>query len=104
MRFHASGDGAGSSAFAAVNADRTVALKNTVPGSIAWGTTNFSPTNFHLGTVSSTHTVTLTTGIDLNGGVLTIHANNGTALVEGELSGVLSDGAFYVRCSICGAP
>jgi autotransporter-associated beta strand protein len=44
VRFHAGADGAGSSGFAAVNADRTVALNGTV----TWGAGLFNQANFHL--------------------------------------------------------
>ena len=86
VRFHASADGAGSSGFAAVNADRTVEINGTV----SWGAGLFNPGVFHLGTAASTHKVTLTTGINLNGATRTINTTNGAAEVEGEISGVLS--------------
>jgi autotransporter-associated beta strand protein len=86
IRFHAGADGAGSSGFAAVNADRTVALNGTV----SWGGGLFNQTVFHLGTAASTHKVDLTTGINLNAGTRTINTTNGSAVVEAEISGVLS--------------
>jgi autotransporter-associated beta strand protein len=86
VRFHAGADGAGSSGFAAVNADRTVALNGTV----SWGGGLFNQTIFHLGTAASTHKVDLTTGINLNAGTRTINTTNGSAAVEAEISGVLS--------------
>jgi autotransporter-associated beta strand protein len=95
VRFHAGSDGAGNSGFAAVNADRTVAINGTV----VWGTTVANPSNsfnpgvFYLGTAASTHKVTLTTGINLNGANRVIQSNNGSAAVEGEISGVISGGA-----------
>lgn len=89
IRFHNSSDGAGASGFAAVNADRTLNL-----GSAAvWGGATFNPTAFHLGTAASTHKVTLTSGIDLNGGNRTVTSTNGTADVEGEISGAITGGA-----------
>jgi fibronectin-binding autotransporter adhesin len=86
VRFHAGADGAGSSGFAAVNADRTVAINGTV----SWGAGLFNPTIFHLGTAASTHKVNLTTDINLNAGTRTINTTDGTAAVEAEISGVLS--------------
>jgi autotransporter-associated beta strand protein len=86
VRFHAGADGAGNSGFAAVNADRTVAINGTV----SWGAGLFNPGVFHLGTAASTHKVTLTTDIDLNAATRTIHSTNGDAAVEAEISGVLS--------------
>jgi autotransporter-associated beta strand protein len=89
VRFHAGADGAGNSGFAAVDEDRTVAINGTV----SWGAGLFNPGIFYLGTASSTHKVTLTTGIDLNGASRIIQSNNGSAEVEGEISGVISGGA-----------
>jgi autotransporter-associated beta strand protein len=89
VRFHAAADGAGSSGFAAVNADRTVALNGTV----LWGSTTFNPATLHLGTAASTHKVTLTTDIDLNAGNRTIGSANGSAEIEGEVSGVITGAA-----------
>jgi fibronectin-binding autotransporter adhesin len=86
VRFHAGADGAGSSGFAAVNADRTVAINGTV----SWGAGLFNPTVFHLGTAASTHKVTLTTDINLNAATRTINTDNGSAAVEAEISGSLS--------------
>lgn len=86
VRFHAGADGAGSSGFAAVNADRTVALNGTV----TWGGGLFNQTIFHLGTAASTHKVELTTGINLNAATRTINTTNGAAAVEAEISGSLS--------------
>lgn len=86
VRFHAGADGAGNSGFAAVNADRTAAINGTV----SWGAGLFNPTVFYLGTSASTHKVTLTTDISLNGGNRTIQSDNGSAAVEGEISGIIS--------------
>lgn len=86
VRFHAGADGAGSSGFAAVNADRTVAINGTV----SWGGGLFNQTIFHLGTAASTHKVNLTTGINLNAATRTINTTNGSAAVEAEISGSLS--------------
>lgn len=92
VRFHGGADGAGSSGFVAVGADRTVALNGTVQ----WGSGTFNPGTFHLGTAASTHKVTLTTDIDLNGATRTINVTNGSAAVEGEISGSLTGGAGSV--------
>lgn len=86
VRLHAAADGAGNSGFAAVNADRTVALN----GPATWAGGLFNPTVFHLGTAASTHTVNLTTDINLNAGTRTINTANGSAAIEAEISGVLS--------------
>jgi fibronectin-binding autotransporter adhesin len=86
---HASDSAANTFGFAAVNADRTVALNGTV----VWqnpGTVNFAPTVFNLGTAASTHKVTLTTGIDLGAATRTINTTNGSADVEAEISGSIS--------------
>ncbi len=89
VRFNAGADGAGNSGFAAVNADRTVALNGTV----SWAAGLFNPTIFLLGTAASTHKVTLTTDINLNAGTRTINAANGSAAIEAEISGVLTGAA-----------
>jgi autotransporter-associated beta strand protein len=88
IRFHNGSDGAGESGFAAVNADRSVDLGS----SAQWGGTNFNPTIFHLGTAASTHKVTLTSGLNLNGGNRTINTANGTAAIEAEISGAITGG------------
>ncbi len=75
--------------FAAVNADRNVALTGTV----LWGSTSFNPSTFNLGTGASTHKVTLTTGIDLNAGNRSVGSIKGSAEIEGEISGVISGAA-----------
>lgn len=90
VRFHNGADGAGNSGFAAVNADRTVALNGTV----SWGAGLFNPGVFYLGTAASTHKVTLTTGIDLNAATRTISTANGSAAIEAEVSGALSNGTL----------
>lgn len=72
--------------FAAVNADRDVALTGTV----LWGSTSFNPSTLNLGTAASTHKANLTTDIDLNAGNRTLGSINGSADIEGEVSGVIS--------------
>ncbi len=79
------GDAAGNNGFAAVGADRTLALAGAV-----WGSTYFNPTSLILGSAASTHKVTLTTGIDLGEAVRSLNTIDGPAAVEGEISGVLS--------------
>jgi fibronectin-binding autotransporter adhesin len=79
--------GASAFGFAAVNADRNVALTGTV----LWGSTSFNPNAFNLGTAASTHKVTLTTDINLNGAARTVSSTDGTAAVEGEMAGTISN-------------
>jgi autotransporter-associated beta strand protein len=86
VQFQGTGNGSGSAGFAAVNADRTVALNNMVP----WGTGFFQPNVLHLGSAASTHKVNLTTGLDLNGASRTINTTDGPADVEAEITGVIS--------------
>lgn len=86
VRFNNGADGVGTAGFAAVGADRTVALNGTVN----WGSTAFNPTALQLGSAASTHKVTLTTGINLNAGTRTITSVDGTADVEAEISGTIS--------------
>lgn len=97
IRFNNSSDGAGSSGFAAIGADRTVALT----GGLIWsnytaGTTTltFSPAQFILGNANSTNKVTLVSDLDLGAAVRTISSTNGAALVEGEISGIISNGSL----------
>lgn len=73
--------------FAAVNADRNVALTGTV----LWGSTSFNPNAFNLGTAASTHKVTLTTNLDLNGGTRSVNSTDVAAAVESEISGIISN-------------
>lgn len=92
IRFHNGADGAGASGFAAVNADRTVDLGTAA----VWGGSTFNPTAFHLGTGASTHKVTLTSGLNLNGGNRTVTSTNGAADVEGEISSAITGGTGSV--------
>jgi fibronectin-binding autotransporter adhesin len=92
VRFHGSADGAGNSGFAAVNAERGVALNGTVQ----WGAGLFNPGVFHLGSAASTHKVTLTTGLDLNAANRTINSTNGPAEIEAEISGAITGAAGSV--------
>jgi fibronectin-binding autotransporter adhesin len=92
VRFNNASDGTGSAGFAAVGADRTVALNGTV----SWGSTAFNPTTFQLGSAASTHKVNVTTGINLGGANRTITSVDGSASVEGEISGIISGAAGSV--------
>lgn len=86
VRFNNASDGAGNSGFAAIGADRTVALT----GGLVWGSTNFNPTQFILGNANSTHKVELTSDLDLGASNRTLFSTDGAAAVEGEISGVIS--------------
>jgi autotransporter-associated beta strand protein len=89
IRFHGAADGTGSSGFAAVGADRSV----TLGGTFLWGDANFRPSALFLGNANSTHKVTLLSGLDLNGGNRTISSTDGSAEIEGEITGTISGGA-----------
>lgn len=89
VRFHGTADGAGSSGFAAVGADRSV----TLGGTYLWGDANFRPTALFLGNANSTHKVTLLSGLDLNAGNRTISSTDGSAEIEGEITGTISGAA-----------
>ena len=93
VRFHHSTDGAGNSGFAAIGANRNVAINGTV----VWGGGSFEPGVFHLGTAASTHTVTLTTGIDLGAGTRIISTANGSSSAGGRVSGSLTNGTLQVQ-------
>ena len=93
VRFHNGADGAGNSGFAAIGAERNVAINGTV----VWGGGSFNPGVFHLGTGASTHTVTLTTGIDLNAATRIINTENGSSTAGGRVSGSLTNGTLQVQ-------
>src|SRR5262249_53397432 len=94
------GNGAGG--FAAVGADRKVTLGGG--GTIVWGTQGFAPTSsngnssgFQMGNVNATHKLTLTNDINLNGPasgtapVRGFYIGNGSAAIDAEIPGVISD-------------
>ena len=84
-----------SGGFAAFGADRTVTLNSG--GSLVWGsTTSFvgNAQNLILGQSKADGKVTLTNSIDLNAATRTVHVNKGTAAIDGELSGSLSNGGL----------
>ncbi|RYD34241.1 MAG: hypothetical protein EOP85_20025, partial [Verrucomicrobiaceae bacterium] len=82
---------AASGGFAAFGGDRTVTLNGG--SNLTWGsTTSFVATsqNLILGQAKADGKITLTNGIDLNESSRTIHVNDGAAVVDAEMSGVLS--------------
>jgi fibronectin-binding autotransporter adhesin len=83
-----------SGGFAAFGGDRSVTLNG---GALTWAsTTSFvgNAQNLILGQAKADGKITLTNSIDLNAATRTVHVNNGTAAVDGELSGDLSNGAL----------
>jgi len=78
-----SGERAG---FAAYDGDVTVSLG----ASVTWGATHFTMTNLVLGHSSADHKVTLSSAINLGSTTRTVVAHDGSAAVDGALSGVLS--------------
>lgn len=86
-----SGDGG----FSAYGGSRTVALVNaagTANGQLTWNAGSFVPTGnaLLLSSDYADNTVTLTNAIDLAGAVREVRVANGSAAVDGVLSGVLS--------------
>lgn len=89
-------DSTGLAGFAAIGGDRTVALTGSLVWTSAGGTT-FNPTQFVLGNSNSTNKVTLTSDLNLGGGVRIISSGDDTSkavAVEGEISGIISNGSL----------
>ena len=83
----------GAGGWAAYGADRNVNLGGA-SAQIIWATadTGFNAKTVILGANSATHKVTLQNGLDLGTAVRTVQADDGTATVDGELSGILTGG------------
>jgi fibronectin-binding autotransporter adhesin len=78
--------------FAAYFADRVVNLGGAGSQLLWAGTPGFVAGVLQLGTADSTHTLDFQNAIDLNGGTAsrTVKVQNGTAVIDGTLSGVIS--------------
>jgi fibronectin-binding autotransporter adhesin len=84
-----------SGGFAAFGGDRSVTLNGGA--ALTWAsTTSFvgNAQNLILGQAKADGKITLANAIDLNAATRTVHVNNGTAAVDGELSGSLSNGGL----------
>jgi autotransporter-associated beta strand protein len=83
----------GAGGWAAYTADRLVNLGGA-SGAITWATANtgFNAQTLILGASTATHMVTLQNPLALGTAVRTVQVDNGTAAIDGTLSGVLSSG------------
>ncbi len=91
---------AGSGGFSAAGANRTVTLSGGA--ALTWGSTaNFLATgqSLILGSKSDTNTLIFTNNLNLNGTAQTIQMQHGTATIDAQLSGVLSNGSLTVTGS-----
>ncbi|MCW5548464.1 MAG: autotransporter-associated beta strand repeat-containing protein, partial [Opitutaceae bacterium] len=89
----------GDGGFSAHGGNRTVTLTNsggTAGGTLTWNAGSFVPTGnaLLLSSDYSNATVTLTNAINLGGGNREIRVANGSALVDGVISGVISNGGL----------
>src|SRR5690606_22512021 len=89
----------GDGGFSAFGANRTVTLTNsdnTANGTLTWNAGSFVPTGnaLLLSSDYSNATVTLTNAINLGGGNREIRVANGSAAVDGVISGVISNGGL----------
>ena len=84
----------GAGGWAAYGADRNVNLGGAL-AQVTWATANtgFNGQTLILGESSATHKVTLQNGLDLTTATRTVQVNDGTGLVDAELSGVITGGA-----------
>jgi autotransporter-associated beta strand protein len=85
-----SGESAG---FAAYDNDATVSLG----ASVVWDASNFTMTNLVLGHSSADSKVTLSSAIDLGDTTRSVVVHNGSAAVDGVLSGVLSGTGGFTK-------
>ncbi len=85
---------AGSGGFSAAGADMSVNLGgNAQPSTLVWGSTaGFASTgSLMLGSATASNKVIFQNPIDFNGGARTVAVDNGSAVIEAELSGTLSN-------------
>ena len=81
--------------WAAYGADRAVNLGGSVtPGTIVWATQNggLNGKTLILGNTTATHTVDFKNPLDMGGVTRTVQVDNGSAAVDGKLSGSLTNG------------
>ncbi len=80
--------------FYATGGDRNLTFVTTTGGttaaSLVWGSNGLTSSTVVLGAAASTHKITWTNDINLNAATRTINTTNGSAVVEAEISGVLS--------------
>jgi len=90
----------GGGGFSAYGGNRVVDIKDTGGTSInlVWGGGNFvaNGSNLILSSLASDSTVTLANNIDLGGAVQTVVVNGGTAAINAELSGIISNGGLNI--------
>jgi autotransporter-associated beta strand protein len=89
----------GDGGFSAYGSNRTVSLTNsggTANGTLTWNSGSFVQTGraLLLSSDYANRTVTLTNAINFNGGNREVRVANGSAAVDGILSGVLSNGGL----------
>lgn len=80
---------AGVSGFSAHGAARTVNFGGA-NAAVTWGSGNFAPTTLVLGHTSADNTLTISNPIAFGASTRTVQVDNGSAAVDGVLSGVLS--------------
>jgi fibronectin-binding autotransporter adhesin len=81
--------------FYATGGDRNLtfvtAIGGTTPASVVWGTLGLTSSTVVLGAAASTHKLTWTNDINLNGATRTVSCADGAAAVETELTGIISN-------------
>jgi autotransporter-associated beta strand protein len=82
--------------FAAYGADRAVNLGGAA-AQVTWGTGSFVTDTLQLSAVGADAAVDFQNDIDLNGGTRTVRAQNGTANIDGIVSGVVSGTGGVLR-------
>lgn len=84
--------------FYATGGDRNLTFVTTTGGSTAasvvWGSNGLTSSTVVLGAAASTHKITWTNDINLNAVTRTINTANGSAAIEAEISGALSNGTL----------
>ncbi len=83
----------GSGGFAAYNADRTVNLGGSgTPTGVTWASGSFVPSGqtLILGASSATNMVDFQNPINLNAATRTVQVDNGSASIDGKISGIIS--------------
>lgn len=89
----------GASGFSAHTADRTVNFGGA-GAAITWGAGNFLPSTLVLSHSTATHNLTLVNAIDLGTTARSVQVDNGSATVDGTLSGALSGSGALTKSGL----
>lgn len=90
LRFGGSGGFSAWGGFAAYGANRVVNIGGS-GAALTWSQTNFVSGGFFLGSATSTHTLDFQNPLSLSNSARTVYVGSGSAVVDGHLSGAVSN-------------